>query len=199
MDVTRLAAACFALQLATVTPRVGVDASAGHGLGPSVAPVTIVVFADFACPYCARLAPTLRALQTAYDNQVRLVFREFPLGDHPRAAAAAAAAECAADQGRFWQMHDRLFADQRHLEAGDLLRRAREIGLDTEEFERCRVSGHMRRRIEKDLADGARYGVAGTPTLFVNGRYVSGLRSFESLAALVDEELAREASQARSR
>jgi protein-disulfide isomerase len=129
----------------------------------------VIVYGDYECPYCARTELLLAGLP------VRLVFRHFPVpSKHPRARALAHAAEAAALQGRFWEMHDSLFADQGHLDDPHLWRRAEELGLDLECFERDRRSAEVEERVTRDFRSGVRAGVMTTPTLFVDGELVSG-------------------------
>jgi protein-disulfide isomerase len=129
----------------------------------------VIVYGDYECPYCARTELLLAGLP------VRLVFRHFPVpSKHPRARALAHAAEAAALQGRFWEMHDSLFADQGHLDDPHLWRRAEELGLDLERFDRDRRSAEVEERVTRDFRSGVRAGVMTTPTLFVDGELVSG-------------------------
>ncbi|MEA2390188.1 MAG: hypothetical protein QOK31_297 [Solirubrobacteraceae bacterium] len=155
--------------------------SAGdHVRGPDDAPVAIV-YADFECPFCAGLERRLAGLA------VRTAFRHFPVhSKHPRAWAAAGAAEAAARHGLFWEMHDSLFADQGRLEDPHLWARARELGLDVEEFETARRSDEVTARVRRDFRGGVRAGVATTPTLFVGGRRLVGAEAGAALDALVD-------------
>jgi protein-disulfide isomerase len=150
-----------------------------------------VEFSDFQCPYCARANGVLKQVEQRYAGKVRVVFRHFPLPSHKEAAKAAEAAGCAGAQGRFWEMHDKLFANQRAQAASDLKRYAAEIGLDGGPFDRCLDSGSYAKVVEEDVAEGRRHGVTGTPTFFVNGRLLSGAAPFEVLALAIDEELER--------
>jgi protein-disulfide isomerase len=120
---------------------------------------------------------------------VRIVFRDYPLPNHPRALPAAEAARCAQDQGKFWEYHDKLFASQRQLTDADLDRHAAELELDTEAFRACRESGEHRAEVERSRDAGALLGVTGTPAFFINGRPLSGALPFEAFAEIIDEEL----------
>jgi protein-disulfide isomerase len=144
--------------------------------------VTLVEYADFECPSCGRAYPIIKAVQKAFGPNLRFVFRHFPLlASHPHAAMAAEAAEAADAQGRFWEMHDRLFEHQHALDDPDLQRHARKIGLDLERFERdLRTQAHQV-RVREDAAEGARCGVRGTPTLFINGTPYAGNLEQEAL------------------
>jgi protein-disulfide isomerase len=165
--------------------------SEGHpSTGPSDAPITIVEFSDFECPYCSRLAKTIKKVADDYSDSVKLVFRQFPLRRiHKNAQKAAEAALCAADQGKFWEMHDLLFEDQKALNVPELKEKASSLGLEREEFDQCLDSSKHAEAIDKDLYDGVRVGVSGTPALFINGRPLSGQVPYESLAKIVEEEL----------
>jgi protein-disulfide isomerase len=164
--------------------------------GPATAPVTVVEFSDFQCPYCARAQPTLRKLRETYGEKVRFVFADFPLDFHPLAKKAHEAAYCAADQGQFWPMYDRLFASQGKLEVASLKTYATELGLDATAFASCLDSGKNAARAEALLGEGARNGVTGTPAFFINGRMLVGAQPFESFASLIEDELARAARRA---
>jgi protein-disulfide isomerase len=157
--------------------------------GASKALVEIIEYSDFECLYCRRLRPILDELTARYKDQVRLVFKNFPLQSHPSARGAAEAALCAHDQGQFWQYHDKLFANAESLAANDLARYAAELGLDATQFAECVRSGTHRARVATDIEDGAREGVALTPTMFVNGRIVTGVMPLEALDRIVREEL----------
>jgi len=171
-------------------PRVAIDSRSEPSRGPETAPVTLVAFSDYQCPYCSRFEPTLRQLERKYGNRLRVVHRDFPLSQiHPNAVKAAEAAECARDQGKFWEMHDRLFANQQALSLPDLKKAASELTLDSAKFGECLDSGAKAAEWQKDLRDGEQYGVSGTPTVFVNGRLIRGASTVESISAIVDEEL----------
>jgi protein-disulfide isomerase len=174
--------------------RLTVDAGASPARGPASAPVTIVLYSDFECPYCQTLAGTLAQAKKEYGDKVRLVFRQFPLTQlHPNAQKAAEASLCAADQGRFWEMHDELFKPGERLVPAELSRRANAIGLDTRTFDACLASGRQRERINADIQGGRALGVSSTPTLFVNGRPVMGTIPYSDLSTIVREELGRAA------
>ena len=170
-------------------PRVTV-APTGPSAGPVEAPVTIVAFSDFQCPYCSRGAATLREVQSAYPRQVRIVFRNYPLSFHADAPRAAEAALCAHEQGRFWAMHDALFDQQQDLSEENLRELARGVaGVDAVRFDACLKSGSQRSRVETDKADAEKAGVRGTPAFFINGRRLSGAQPLEAFRELIDAEL----------
>jgi diadenylate cyclase len=159
-----------------------------HARGPKDAPVTLVKYGDYECPYCGQAHPDLKKLQERAGEQVRFVFRHFPLDSvHPRARRAAQAAEAAAAQGRFWEMHDLLYENQGELGEEDLMRYAAELGLDLQQFEKDLVNDHHAWRIEEDRLGGNRAGVAGTPTFFVNGVRYKGPIDLGGLLAAVEE------------
>jgi protein-disulfide isomerase len=159
--------------------------------GPEEAPVTIVEFSDFECPYCSRVVPTLKRVKEEYGDQVRLVFKQYPLPNHPHAQKAGEASLCAHDQGKFWELHDAMFEDQQNLGPEALVAKAERLGLDVGTFRECLQSGRYAEAVEEDLREGARAGVSGTPAMFVNGRLVSGAVPYEQIAQVIDEELER--------
>jgi protein-disulfide isomerase len=159
--------------------------------GSAAAPVTIVLFSDFQCPFCARVSPTLDEVQRTYGDKVRIVWKHQPLPFHPNALPAAEAAEAAREQGKFWQMHDRLFAAQRELSPDAYQRFAKELGLDLRRFQESVRSGKARARIEEDQKLASRIGAQATPTMFVNGEKVEGAVPFATLKAVIDRKLGR--------
>jgi protein-disulfide isomerase len=172
-----------------------VDA-AGPARGPEHASITIVEFSDFECPYCARLAPILRQLLAAYPQDVRLVFRNLPLqAIHPKAFRAAEAAACARAQGKFWEMHDAIYASQDKLNGKELREKAASIGLDAQQFKACTETRQEQTAIQADADAAAQLGLIGTPSSFVNGRFVDGLMPLYQWKALIDDELRRVRSQ----
>lgn len=165
--------------------------------GPPTAPVTLVEFTDYQCPFCAQyFRQTYRPLLAAYEGQVRYVVRNFPLRSiHPLAQKAAEAAECAYLQDRFWEYHDLLFEHTPRLEVASLASYASQIGLDTDRFEECLESGETAQLVEQDFTDGLAYGVRSTPTFFVNGRAVVGALTLDQFKVYLDAAL-REARAA---
>lgn len=166
-------------------------------LGPADARVTLVEFSDFQCPYCIAATGQLRALVKAYPADVKLIFKEFPLDRHSQAALAAAAALAAHKQGKFWPLHDALFAQEGKLNREKILALAGTAGLDMLRFVREMDAPQTKAAVAGDVEDGVRAGVEGTPTLFVNGRrYNSGIR-FDLLKAIIDQELQKTARATR--
>ena len=146
-----------------------------HAAGPDDAPVTLVEYGDYECPYCGMAHPIVKRAQRELGNRLRFVFRNFPLAEsHPHARLAAQAAEAAAAQGKFWEMHDMLFEHQDALEAEDILGYAKSLGLDTAQFARDLEAGTYAKRVRDDFRSGVRSGVNGTPTFFVNGNRYDG-------------------------
>lgn len=171
-------------------PRLEVSAGDSPAKGPEDAPITIIEFSDFQCPFCKRVLPTLEQVLTTYAGKVRLVFRDFPLlSIHPRAQRSAEAAQCAREQGKFWEYHDALFANQNQLEDSHLTEYARTLGLDIQSFEQCLASNKYTASVQADLTYGTQLGVSGTPAFFINGRLLSGAQPFEAFQAIIEEEL----------
>jgi protein-disulfide isomerase len=173
------------------TPKVEVGYDAARVRGDPKAPITIVEFSDFQCPYCKQAQATLKDLLAKYNGRVKLAFRDFPMrAIHPRAQTAAEAARCAGEQGKFWEYHDALFADQSKLDAAGLAATAKSLGLDEKAFQSCLASGKFKPHIEADLEDGGKAGVAGTPGFFINGVFVSGSQPPAEYEKIIDSELA---------
>jgi protein-disulfide isomerase len=178
-------------------PRVSFDARDVAARGSSQAPVTLVEFSDFQCPACRRSQEYLRAIEARYPGQVRVVFRHFPLSMHPRAAKAAEAAECAGEQGRFWEMHDKLFGAS-DLEDAALKRYAADLGIGGERFTQCLDAGTYAWKWQRDRRDGEQVGVEATPTFFINGRLFMGPPVLPLVGAVIEEELQTAAGSAGS-
>ncbi len=146
-----------------------------HAAGPADAPVTLVEYGDYECPYCGKAFPIVHRIQERMGDQLRFVFRNFPIAtSHPHARAAAEAAEAAGGQGKFWEMHDQLFRHQHALEAADFVRYATRIGLDVGQFEQDLANHTYAQRVRDDFMSGVRSGVAGTPGFFINGQGYQG-------------------------
>jgi len=163
--------------------------------GNKNAPVTIVEFSDFECPYCSRFAQeALSQIKAEYvdKGKARFVFRDFPLGFHPNARPAALAANCARDQGgdeMYYKFHDKIYANQSVLSVDNLKKWAVELGLNASKFNSCLDSKKYDAEIENDIKQGTAYGVKGTPATFINGRLISGAQPFANFKAIIDEEL----------
>jgi protein-disulfide isomerase len=158
-----------------------------HIQGPAEAPVTLLEYGDYECPYCGAAYPIVQQVQAQMGDRLRFVFRNFPIStSHPHAEQAAEAAEAAAAQGRFWEMHDHLYEHQRHLEAGDLRTYAEELGLDVERFDRELAENVHAARVREDFMSGVRSGVNGTPTFYVDGNRHDGSYDLDSLVAALE-------------
>jgi len=178
------------LKLDLPQPRISVAAE-GPARGPKDAPVTIVEFSDFECPYCGAAHETVDQVMNAYAGKVRLVYRQFPLSFHPHAAKAAEASLCAADQGKFWEYHDVLFKNQKKLEPTDLKAHATEVGMDGQKFGQCLDSGDKKQAVDADQKAGLAAGVGGTPAFFINGIFLNGAQPVDEFKKVIDGELAR--------
>jgi protein-disulfide isomerase len=158
-------------------------------LGPKDAPITLIEFSDFQCPYCVAAVPQLQAVMKAFPTQVKLIFKQYPLENHSQAAFAAAAALAAHRQGKFWAMHDALFAHHNDLSKESVFAIARNIGLDMTRFETDLDSMPVQQMLQNDIADGDRVGVPGTPTLFVDGQRFNGPLTLDILKPVLENEL----------
>jgi protein-disulfide isomerase len=159
--------------------------------GSEDAKITIVEWADFQCPFCVRVNPTLEKINAEYGDKVRFAFKHLPLSMHSKARAAHEASEAAHRQGKFWEMHDRIFAKPKDLSPETYLRYAGEIGLDIDKYKSDISSTSVRKVVDEDLAMARKLGVSGTPSFFINGRFLSGAQPYQSFARLIDEELAK--------
>ena len=169
-------------------PRQDVKAGNGQVRGPATAPVEIIEFSDFQCPFCRRAFSTVQQVLQTYGDKVRLVYRHFPLPNHPNARPAAEAAACAAEQGKFWQYHDRLFTTTK-LDDDQLKKDAADLGLDAAKFNACVDSHKYKAEVDADIAAGEAAGVTGTPAFFINGRLINGAMPFDAFKQMIDEEL----------
>jgi protein-disulfide isomerase len=160
-------------------------------LGPAGAPITIVEYTDYQCPFCQRAQETVDVMLERYGSKVRLVHRDYPLDMHPHARPAAAAAHCAGDQGRFWEYRRSLLMQAGDLGDADLHSRAASLKLDTATFQACLASQRHDDEVQKSLVEGQALGVNGTPTFFINGRFVTGAPSVEAFADVIEDELNR--------
>jgi len=165
-------------------------------LGPANAPVTLVEFSDFQCPFCQRVMPTLKRLKEAYGDRIRIVWKDFPLTQiHPEAFKAAEAGNCAREQGKFWEFHDVLFGNQQALQPEHLKKYAADLGMNVTTFATCLDTAKHNDRVQAQMGVGSSLGVSSTPAAFINGRLVSGAQPYEVFAAIIDEELERAGSR----
>ncbi|MBI5071457.1 thioredoxin domain-containing protein [Candidatus Falkowbacteria bacterium] len=161
-----------------------------HVRGNFDAPITLVEYSDFECPYCGKHFPTLNKILNDYKGQVRLVYKHFPLSFHQNSEKAAEASECASEQGKFWEYHDKLFENQSGgYSIANFKQWANDLNLDTSKFNDCLDSGKFASKVQADLADGQNRGVGGTPATFVNGQLVSGAVPYESFKNVIDQIL----------
>ena len=171
-------------------PRQKIEIAGHPSKGPKDAPIEIVEFSDFQCPFCQRANPTVEQVLKTYGNRIHFVYRHYPLPNHPNARPAAEAAACADEQGAFWPFHDRLFANPAKLSEADLKAHAAAAGLDATKFNACLDERRFKNNIDKDIKDGSEAGVNGTPAFFINGRALEGAQPFEAFKHVIDEELA---------
>jgi protein-disulfide isomerase len=188
-----LAATGPAAAAAPEAPAATVDP--GRAQGPAAAPVTILEWSDFQCPFCKNAQDVLARLLAEYPDSLRLVFKDFPLRSHDRAVPAAVAARCAGAQGRFWEYHDLLFVAQPAFARDDLLGYARRLGLDVPAFTGCLDTGQFRDAVVADQREGREAGVRATPTFFINGRKIEGALPIEEFRDAIRQAL-REAGAA---
>jgi protein-disulfide isomerase len=174
-------------------------AATGPAKGPANAPVTIVEFSDFQCPFCSRLTPTLAEVEKKYGNKIRLVFRQYPLPFHQNAQKAAEASLCALDQGKFWELHDAMFSNQQELGVDQLKAKAASLGLNADKFNKCLDSGEKAAAIQADVKAGSAAGVNGTPAMFINGRFINGAVPIDQITTVIDDELRRAGSKTASK
>jgi protein-disulfide isomerase len=158
------------------------------------APVTIVEFSDFECPYCKAAEPTLKHLLEKYSGQLKIGYRDLPIrGSHPHADAAAEAARCAGDQGKFWEYHDILFADPKSgkpwLDEDGLKEHAKAVNLDEAKFNQCVASGKFRAKVQEDYEEASKVGITGTPGFFVNGILLNGAQPSSAFEKVIDAQL----------
>jgi protein-disulfide isomerase len=173
-------------------------ATEGHpSKGSADAPIVLVEFSDFQCPFCQRANPTVEQVLATYGDKIRFVYRHFPLPNHSDARPAAEAAACAQEQGQFWPYHDRLFAESGKLSDADLKAHAAALGLDAGRFSTC-VDGHESKSVvDQDLAEAQALGVTATPTFFINGRELEGAQPLDAFTRVIDEELEAKGAAAR--
>ncbi|HVU52707.1 MAG TPA: thioredoxin domain-containing protein [Polyangia bacterium] len=158
-------------------------------LGPSNAKVTLVAFSDFQCPFCSRAVPTLKQVEDTYKGKIRVAFKNMPLPFHDKAHLAAEAALAANEQGKFWEMHDKLFANQQALDRPALEKYAEELGLNMSKFRAALDSGKFKERVDREAKEGNGFGATGTPTFFINGHILVGAQPFDAFKTAIDAEL----------
>ena len=171
-------------------PRAEVSVDDDPSLGPATAKVTIVEFGEYQCPYCGKAYETVKQILKDYPDDVRLVYRDFPLDFHQRAVPAAVAANCAGDQGKYWEFHDLLMDNQQALELENLNAHAKTVGLNMDTFSQCLENpGEHVAEVLKDLEDGKKLGVTGTPAFFINGIFLNGAVPYSQFKDIIEREL----------
>jgi protein-disulfide isomerase len=170
-------------------PRTNVEVGNAPRMGPASAPVTIVEFSDFQCPFCRRVVPTLKELRAKYGDKISLVFKDLPLAMHPEAPRAAQAARCAGDQNKYWEYHDALF-ETASLAANVYPELAKKVGLEEAQFKGCLDSGKHKAGVQADAQQARGLGIEGTPAFYINGVFVNGAQPLEAFTQIIDRELA---------
>ena len=170
--------------------RAEISTAGAYAKGPAAAPITLVEFSDFHCPFCKRVQPTITQVLAKYEGKIRMIYKDFPLDSlHPQARAAAEAARCAGEQGKFWEFHDKIYAGGPDATAPTMQLYAKQVGLDGVKFEACRSARKYQAQVQADAAEGTKLGVSGTPGFFINGRFLSGAQPLEAFIKIIDEEL----------
>ena len=173
-------------------PRVPIVIPPGApSIGPTDAPVVMVEWSDYQCPFCKRAAPTVEQVLNEYKGKIRFVYRDYPLPFHKQAMPSSLAAHCAEDQGKFWEYHNNLFNAQGDLSEGDLTKRATDVGLDLNAFNACIAAKKGENLINTAYNDGSAVGVTGTPAFFINGRMLVGAQPIEQFRSIINDELSR--------
>jgi protein-disulfide isomerase len=176
-------------------PRVQVGFDPARVRGNPKAKVMIVEFSDFQCPYCGQVEATLKSVLAKHQDTVALAFRDMPITQiHPMAQGAAEASRCAGEQGKFWEMHDLMFADQGGLDRNGLIAKAAKLQLEAKQFDACLTSEKYKAQVQQDNQDGFRAGVSGTPGFFINGVFISGAQTESTFEKIIQEQLAAPAS-----
>lgn len=170
-------------------PKVEIEEGDNPAIGPKDAPVRIIEFTDYQCPFCGKARPTINQVLAEYKGKVRYVLRDFPLSFHKDALKAHEAARCAGEQDKLWEMNKKLFENQRAIKVEDLKKYAGEIKLKMDKFEECLDSGKFADVVKQNQEYGEKVGVSGTPAFFINGRMISGARPFSSFKEIIDDEL----------
>jgi protein-disulfide isomerase len=176
-------------------PSTVVDLGNADVLGSKDAPVMLIEFADYECPYCQRVAPAIKKLQDDFGGKLAVAYKDFPLPMHAHAEKAAEATRCAGKQGKFWAFHDELFLSK-ELDIDQLKAQARALKLDSTAFDKCLDTGETAAAVQQDREQGLRLGLSGTPSFFVNGHFLSGALDYAALRKMVDQQLAQPANQA---
>jgi protein-disulfide isomerase len=172
-------------------PRQKIATANSPSKGPANAPIEMVEFSDFQCPFCLRADPTVQQVLKTYGDKIKFVYRNYPLPNHPAARPAAEAAACAGEQGKFWPYHDMLFANPGKLTDADFKQHAASLSLNTAQFNSCVDTHKLKSLVDTDIKEGEEAGVNGTPAFYINGRMLSGAQPFDAFKKIIDEELSR--------
>lgn len=170
-------------------PRANIVAGDHPSKGKKDAPITLIEFSDFQCPFCHRARETVNQILSAYGNKVHYVFRDFPLSFHKDAMLAHASTHCAGEQDKYWEYSNVLWENQQNLKRDNLVTLAKNLKLNEDKFTKCIDSGKYVDQINKSIKEGSAVGVTGTPAYFINGRFISGAQPFENFKEVIDEEL----------
>lgn len=171
-------------------PRAAVEVGDNPTMGPKNAPITIIEFTDYECPFCSRVRPTITQVMDKYKGKVQYVLRDYPLPFHGNSKKAHEAAHCAGDQKKYWEMNKLLFQNQKALSIGDLKKYAKDINLNTGKFDKCLDSGKYTKKVDENQAYGSKVGVNGTPAFFIDGIALSGAQPLNAFTEIIDAELA---------
>ena len=176
------------IQVLLMPPTADVNTKNDYVLGDKKAPVVLVEFADYQCPYCQKVAPQIQQLKKEFGPELTLIYKDFPLPMHPNSEKAAEAARCAGDQGKFWEYHDVLFSSQ-ELRPDELKQHARTLNLDTKSFDACLDNGTEAPAVKKELQEAQDLGLTGTPSFFVNNHFFSGVVDYAALKEIINQQL----------
>jgi protein-disulfide isomerase len=170
--------------------RAEIATAGAYSKGPARAPIELVEFSDFHCPFCKRVEPTVEQVLKKYEGKIRFVYKDFPIDSlHPQARAAAEAARCAGEQGKYWEFHGKVYAGPADASPATMQAYANDVGVDPAKFETCRSTRKYQTQVQADIAEGTKLGVNGTPGFFINGRFLSGAQPLEAFTKIIDEEL----------
>jgi protein-disulfide isomerase len=179
------------LELPPPAPIKVASSSKPAAFGSPSAKVVIHEFSDFQCPFCSRAKGIVSQLKEAYGDKIRIEFRHFPLDNHPEALPASIATVCANEQGKFWELHDKIFDNQRELNGENLSKWAKDVGLDMDKFKSCTSGSEAQKIVTSDMEEGRKAGVGSTPTFIVNGRLIAGAQPFDQFKSIIDAELSK--------
>ena len=186
------------VSIALQPPAIHVNYDPARTKGSSDAPITIVEFADYQCPFCGKVQPVLKDVLSKYKGKVKLAYRDFPLSQiHKHAEMAAEASRCALAQGKYWEMHDAMFADQSKLDEDALVKTAMGLGMNQNSFKSCLTSAKYKAEVQRDFEAGAQAGVNATPTFFINGELLSGVQSDADFSKIIDQQLSLQAASSK--